>query len=168
MAHGQAALVVFGEVLVGPLDFGELRNGRIRRLGAHPDVAVFARIRSAGPQAFERVDDKGKLFEVDLDLLDGLGAGELVDCGDGQNRIAQVEGLVGERALAPLAGFDHRAVVVQAVGGSGNVVGGEDGLDAGHGQRIIHIDVLDAGVGHGAEHQPAKQHAFGAEVLGIF
>ena len=168
VAHRQTTLAVVCKVLLGPLDFVELRYGGIRRLGAHPHVPILARIRSAGPQALKRVDDEGKRFKVDLDLLDCFGAGKFVDRRNGQNRIAHIDGLVCQRALAPLAGLDDRAVVVQAVGGRGNIVGSENRLDPGHRQGIIHIDMLDAGMRHGAEHQPAKQHAFSAKVLGIF
>ncbi len=41
-------------------------------------------------------------------------------------------------------------------------------LTPGIASASLRIDVLHPGVGHGAEQQPAKQHAFGAKVLCIF
>ena len=49
-------------------------------------------VRSAGAKAVERIDDEGQLLEVDLDFLDRFGAGELVDSGHGENRLAHDRG----------------------------------------------------------------------------
>ena len=108
------------------------------------------------------------MLEIDPDFLNRLGTGELIDSGDGKDRIALVEGFVGERALAPLAGLNHRAVIVHAICLGWNVISSEDGLYTGDRQRIIQVDALDARVRHRTQYQPAKKHAFGAEVLSIF
>ena len=84
----------------------------------------------------------------------GVGGGDLVDRGDGEDRLAGVERLVGQRASR--APFSIR-----------QVVGGEDRLDARHRQRRAGVDAAHARVRHRAEEQLAEQHAVGAEVLGV-
>ena len=71
------------------------------------------------------IDERQRL-EVELDPLDRLGGGQLVDRGDGQNRLALIQRLVGQRALGAAQ--------------IGQIVGGENRLDAGHRQRRAGID----------------------------
>ena len=52
--------------------------------------------------------------------------------------------------------------------GVGQIVGGQDGFDAGHRQRGACVDVANACVRHRAEQQLAEQHPVRAVVLGIF
>src|SRR5438132_320227 len=106
-------------------------------------------------------------FVGDLDFLDGLGGGQLVDGGHGQDRLAFIERLHREGALGAFVGLDDLAVVGSAVGGRGEIVLGEDRLHAGHRQRGAGVDVLDARVRYGAEQQLAEQHTVGAEILGV-
>ena len=70
-------------------------------------------------------------------------------------------------AFSPRVGLDDRAQIGDAVGRRGKIIRGEDGFDAGHGQRFAHIDVLHARVRHRAEQQLAEQHALRAEVLRV-
>ena len=102
----------------------------------HPDVALDARVRAAGPQADQRIDDERQPLDIDLNLLDGFGGGEFVDRADGQNRLALIDRLVGESALAQRIGRDPLADVGHGVGGLRQIVHREDGLDAGHRQRL--------------------------------
>ena len=130
LAHRQLACVVVGEVRLGPFhvsdDLGRRRGCPC--LGAAPDVAADARVGPAGPQAVQRIDDEGQRLELDLDFLDRLGRGELVDGGDGQDRLALVDRLVGERLLAFQVRLNRLAEVGDDVGGRGEFVGGEDRL----------------------------------------
>ena len=100
LAHGQSALGGLGEVGVGPLQVHDLQ----RRSGAGVDVALRAGVRAAGPQAVERVDHEGQRLVVDLNEVDGVGGHGLVDGGDRENRLALVDGLVGERDLGGSGG----------------------------------------------------------------
>ena len=79
--------------------------------GTHPDVALRARVRAAGPQAFNRIDDEGQRLELDLDRLDRERGGVLVDGGDGENRLAVIERLVRQARVrsAPWPARLHRA-----------------------------------------------------------
>ena len=88
-----------------------------------------------------------------VDPLDRFGRGQLVDRGDGENRLALIERLVGERALGA-------AKVRQ-------IVGPENRLHAGHRQRGARVDADHARVRHRAEQQLGEQHPVGAIVLGV-
>jgi hypothetical protein len=59
-------------------------------------------------------------------------------------------------------------VVVQKISLRGNIVGGQHCLHTRHREGVARIDVPNTRMRHGTEHQPAKQHALGAKVLGIF
>ena len=137
-----------------------------RRCGTHPHVALRARVRAVGPQAFNRIDDEGQRLEFDRDRFDRLGRCHLVDRGDGENRLALIERLVGQAALGLRARL-HAFAKRRADGGAGQVVGGEDRLHAGHRQRRARVELLDARVRHRAEQQLGEQHAFDAVVLGV-
>ena len=90
---------------VGNLPRRELRRcllgGPLDRLdlGADEHVAFGAAVRAAGAQAVERIDDEVERLEVDANRFDG-GGGELFAVGgDGENRLALVHRLLGEREL---------------------------------------------------------------------
>ena len=70
------------------------------------DVALRACVRTAGPQADERIDHERQRLEFDDDLLDRLGGGQFVDGGDGENRLAFVQRLHRQAAFALRAGAD--------------------------------------------------------------
>ena len=143
LAERQLAVAGRGEVLVGPLQLLHLRPGGAagaapaagrRRRGRTQTLPSRARVRAARPQALERIDDERQRLELDLDRLDRFGRGELVDGRDREDRLALVERLVGQAALAERAGDDAFAEV-GAVDDGRQIVGGEDRLDAGHRQR---------------------------------
>ena len=115
-AERHAAVLLFGEIFGRPLDRLDLWAGllalrlcaeRCRRAWRRrrPDVAFGARVRAARAQALDRIDHKRQRLEIDVDLLDRVGRSELVDGGDGEDRLARVERLVGERAFG--AGRDR-------------------------------------------------------------
>ena len=102
---------------VGPLQRLDLRARR-RSVGAGPaggagipDVAFESRVGAAGPQALDRIDDERQRLEIEVDPLDRLGGGQLVDGGDGENRLALIERLVGQRALGAAAGRGRSSAV---------------------------------------------------------
>ena len=103
-----------------------------------------------------------------MNFLDRFRGGEFVDCGHGKNRFALINRLVGEAAFAPLAGLDHRAIVREGIGRSRKIVRGENGFNAGHGERCVRMDALYPRMRHGAEQQFAEQHAVRAKVFRIF
>src|SRR6266516_3201482 len=55
--------------------------------------------RGGRPQALDRIDDERQWLETDVDPLDRFGGRQFVDRGDGENRLALIEWLVGQRAL---------------------------------------------------------------------
>ena len=166
MAHRQAALFFRGKVLVRPLQHGQLFWPAARRR-PHPDIAVLARIRAARAQALQRIGREGQRLHVDLDLLDRFRAGQLIHGRHGQNRLALVHRLVGQRQFAPLVGLDHGSVVVHIIRVAGNIGRRQNRLHPRHRQRLLGVDALHARVRHRAQHQPAKQHPFRAKILGI-
>jgi hypothetical protein len=107
------------------------------------------------------------MFPGDLDLFDRVGGGELVDGGDGEDRLALIERLVGQRAFA----FDVRRnslpEVGHDVGGRREFVGGENAFHARHGERSIGVDAHHAAVRDRTEEQLTEQHAVDAEVLRV-
>ena len=133
---GSWPCVVLGEICVGPLQFFDgRRRGRLRpaspRLRPSPDVAFEPRVRSARPQADERIDDERQRLPVDVDLLDRVGGGELVDGRDREDRLALIHRLVGERPLALGVRLDALAEVGHDVGRRREVVGGQDAFTPG-------------------------------------
>src|SRR6185436_14776500 len=82
-----------GEVLLGPLEGFDFGAGwcTARRCDGGwrvPHVALEPRVGTVRSEAHERIDDKRQLLERELDALDGLGCGELVDGGDRRDRLA--------------------------------------------------------------------------------
>ena len=90
-----------GEVLLGPFQLLNLgpRRRRLRaasaggrrsrwRRRARPHVPRRARVRAARTKARDRIDGKRQRLEFDDDLFDRFRGGELVDRGDGENRLA--------------------------------------------------------------------------------
>ena len=139
LAERQLAVARGSEVLVGPLQFLNLRSGgwsALRgRLGPDPHVALGASVRRSGPQALDRIDHERQRLVFDVDALDRFGGRELVDRGDRENRLTLVERLHGEAALAERAGDDPFAEVC-AGDDRRQIVGREDRLDARHRQRL--------------------------------
>ena len=161
LAHRQPSRFAFviSEVGGRPFHgFGDWRWSRTLGPGrwwtrCAPDVAVQPRVGAARPEAVERIDDEGKRLEIHLDRFDGQCRGLFVDGRDGQDRLAGIERLVGQRLLG--------AVQIRYL------VGGEDGSDAGNGERGAGVDAAHARVRHRAEQQFREEHAVGAEVLGV-
>ena len=127
-------------------------TGRGRGLGrghAHPDIPRPARVRRRRAQRLDRIDVEGQRLVLDADQLDRLGGGQFVDGGDGENRFAAVQRLVGERPLVERARLDDRAVVGDATSRSREIVGGQDRLDAGQRERGARVDARTRACGMG-------------------
>ena len=127
-----------GPVGALPLDGRHVRPGH--------RVAVEAGVRSSRAQAVERVEHERQRLEVEPDELDGIRGRRLVDRGHGQNRLAFVPRLVGERRLV---GRVHRR----------QVRGGQDRRDPGQGLGGARVDASDPAVRHRAHEQLREQHA---------
>ena len=176
LAERQAAVLGLLEIFLGPLDgvqFGRRHSGpfpglRRRRRHANPNVSVGSGVRAAGPQTHQRIDDERQRLEIDFDFFNRFGGGEFVDRGHGENRLALKQRLIGQRLKSPGVGQDHSAVIVDAVGRSGQIVRGENRFDAGHRQRRARVDAADARMRHRAQRQLAEEHAVGAIILGVF
>ena len=167
LAERELAVAGGREVGLGPLDFAHDRAGRlVGVLGARPHVALFAGIGAARAQRLERIHDERQRLEVDLDGLDRGGGGLFVDGGHGENRLARVERLHREAALAERAGDDALAEA-RALGHARQVVGGDDRLHAFHGLGGARVDARHARMRPGAHQELGEQHALGAEVLAV-
>jgi hypothetical protein len=137
-------------------------GGDVQTLPSHSGV------RPAWPQRIERIDDKRKPLEIDLNSFDRLRGGHFVHRGHRQNRLAHIDRLLRQPSLCVLVRLDHRAVVGEAVARGGNFVGSKDSSDAGHRQGLAGVDPDYPRVRHRAQQQLAEQHAVGAIVLGVF
>ena len=169
-----------GEILVRPLQFLHLRPrgrgrracprsclwGARRRQRANPGVALRARVGTAGPQCFNRIDGEGQRLVLDLDPLDGFGRGELVHRRHGQNRLAVIQRLHRQAALAERA-RDDALTEVRALDHGRQIVDRQDRLDARHRERRARVDACHSRVRHRAAQQLREQHALGAEVFGV-
>ena len=161
------------EVTVRPLEHGlagrELAFFRARKVAGGPfrgleprraaqtvvdDVAVAARVRSARIQALQRIDGERQFLEIDLDLVDRVLRERLRLGGDREDRLADEHRLVCENRLG------RRRL-------GRDVARAQNAEHARHRERLGRVDVADPRVRHRAQHQPAVNHAFGAEVLGV-
>ena len=87
------------------------------------------RVRAAGPQRLERIDHERQRLEIDLDLFDGLGGGQLVHGGDRQNRLALIQRLIGQRLVRrSLLAAIRVPLSVRTVGRRGQIFLGQDRL----------------------------------------
>ncbi len=155
-ASRQRSLRRGGKVLVGP-PHGLHRHRRwrrhARRRGRPPDISLLARARTVGPQGVDRVGHERQRLEIDHDALDGFSRRQLVHRGHRGDRLAGIEGLVGERAL-------DSAEIRQ-------VVRRQDRLDARQRQRGARVNRAHARMRHRAHEQLAEEHPVRAEVLGV-
>ncbi len=136
--------------------------------GAHPDVALGSRVRAAGTQAHQRIDDERQRARSRFDFLDRFRGG-VVRRWRPPRESARPGRAARWSARVPLAdwpGSRSPSSVMLSAGG-GQIVRRENGLDAGHRQRRARIDAADARVRHRAEQQLAEEHAVGAIVLGV-
>ena len=120
MAHWHAAIFFWRKIRVRPFQFGKLHRPTAR-LRPRPNVAVLARVRASGAQAFQRIDGKRQRLHFDLYSLDRFRASELIHGRHSQNRFALVHGLVGQRQFAPFVRLDHGSVVVHICRVAGNL-----------------------------------------------
>ena len=147
-AHRQTAVLGFGEVRLGPLEF---RDRGLAAWRGRPDVTVRSRVRPTGPQRIEGIHHERKPLEINSNSFDCFGGGQFIDRGHGENRLALVHRLHSEPPLAPLAGLDYRPVVGEGVGWRGKIVRRENRSHTGHRQRFARIDALYPGMRQRAE-----------------
>ena len=128
-------------------DVGRLLRRRFDALGEQVGM-------KHGRARLHRLLDVGDVRQdliVDLDQLQGLAGGGRVDRRHGRHRMPIVKGLVARHDVAR-----H---VAQVAFDFLEVVAGDDGLHAGKGERLLDVDLADAGMGVGAAQYLAHQHA---------
>ncbi len=91
-----------------------VRAGAAAAPGTRPDVALRARVRAAGPQADQRIDDERQRLELDLDLLDRFGRGQFVDRRHREDRLALDTAARSSRPARSAARRDALAEVAPA------------------------------------------------------
>ncbi len=169
-----------GEILFRPLQFLHLRprgrgrracpgswlRGARRRQRANPGVALRARVGTVGPQRFKRIDRERQRLVLDLNPLDRFGRGELVHRRHGQNRLAVIQRLHRQAALAERA-RDDALTQVRALDHGRQIVDGQDRFDARHRERRARVDAHHARMRHRAAQQLREQHPLGAEVFRV-
>jgi hypothetical protein len=93
-------------------------------------------------------------------------ATSLVDCRDGENRLAFEHRFAGQRPRSVFRLLGSGRVLVRLTMGRSSA--GQHGGDAAHRQCRTRVDVPDAGMRLRAEQLFAEQHPLGAKVLGVF
>ena len=177
LAHRQTAFLGVGEIRFGPLQL--LRPRAAAQPAGRPGTRGGGR---AAPRRCLRFSHSGRpAADVTsgsttngsgsksmLNFFDRFGGGELVDRGDGENRLALIQRLDWSARDLPL-GLARITVPLSVMlsAGGGQIVRGENRLDAGHRQRRARVDAADARMRHRAQQQLAEQHAVGAIVLGV-
>ena len=145
-AHRQPAFGVFSELLVGPFEILDLRKWRRlagRRRGAHPHVAFDARCRRAWAKRRNGIDIERQHVPANLDLLDRFGRSRFVNRAHRKHRLALIERLARQRALAIRVGAERLAHVVDLIFWTRHFFGQQDRLDAWHGQRGARVDAAN-------------------------
>ena len=153
-----------------PFQVLHLRKRRrlARRWGrTYPDVPLHTGIHRTRQQRRDRIHTERQRFPLNLDPVDRFDSRQFVDGRDSQNRFALIEGLVGQRLLAPWVGFDDLARVIDLILGTRHVVGRQNRFHAGHGQRRAGVDALDTRVRVRAQKEPREQHPRRAEIFGV-
>ena len=108
--------------------------------------------RGVGLEGVERVEDGREVFVLDVDEADGVFGGGLGLGDDGGDGLAAESGLALRQHLAgPGGGRDLED--------GGEVVGGDDGEDAGLLEGLGGVDPLDPGVGVLPEDEPDVEQA---------
>ncbi|GBF26347.1 hypothetical protein MnTg02_01385 [bacterium MnTg02] len=148
LAHGQTARTGIGENAGLPLHGlqGQADIG---------DIAIGPRVRSARVKAIERVDSKLQLLIVDFYFFDGIRRQCFAGRRQGQDGFTHIERLIGENGILRRREGRH-------------VGCGKNCRYAFHFQRLADVYILHPGMGLWTAQELAKEHAFGAEVFGIF
>jgi hypothetical protein len=115
--------------------------------------------RRVGGHRLDGVEDGGQLLVVDLDEVERLLRGVLVDGGDGGDALA-------DEADAA-AGEDGHVAQEGAVDSAVDVLAGDDRVDAGEGRGGGGVDAADESVGVGAVEHLAPEDAGQGEVGGV-
>ena len=145
VGHRHAAFRRIVEVFLGPLERDEIPP--------QPRVSFYSRVRAAGPQAVQGVQREGKGLEVDLDQLDRIRRGGLVDRRDREDGLTLVVRVVRE-ALLTSCGLRH-------------LIGREHANHAVQSERCARVDARDAAVRHGTRQQLGEHHTVRPEVLRV-
>lgn len=119
-----------------------------------PTLPSLRALGPSGRRLFERIEGEGKRLEIDLDGLDSLRRGQLVDRGDRQDRRADEKRLIGQDRR--LRRHELRYVMRR-----------QHANNAFHRERVRYVDLSHPRMRHRAREELAIEHAFGAHVLGI-
>ncbi len=142
------------------------RRRRRRSRRAHPDVALRARVRAGRPQTLNRIDDERKRLVFDVDRLDGLGRDGFADGRDREDRLALIQRLVRQPALA-LRGRLNVLSKRRACRRLREIIFRDNRLDARHRERFARVELRHLRVRVRARQKLAEQHALDAPVFGV-
>ena len=130
-------------------------------LGGDVARGVVVQERCARPHRFFRIEHRRQRLVFDLDQVERLFGGVLVDRRDGCHLFADVaHGVDGQRQVVARL---RKIAVLDA----GKVLPGDDGANARQGFGATRIDAHDPGVRMRASQQLAVQHSGHADVVGI-
>ena len=154
---------------VGQLPVADLPVEDVVGMVARPVGAVFlvldvlAQDRGALIHRLERVDEHGKRFILDLDQVRGVGGDVAVGRDDeGDLLILEQDLAVGEHHLHVARERRHPGEI-----DAFQVLGGQNGDDAGHGLGLGGVDLDDARVGVARAMEVAVQHARELDVVDV-
>ena len=164
----------FGEVLLGPLQLFDFGRGGVRRLrpgggGAGRTQTLPCRRARSGRRAAGSRSDRRRTAAARTRCRSFRSLRPRSARRRRRRRESARPGRAARwsapRSPCVLAWTPSPSVAPAA--GAGQVVGGQDRLDAGHRQRRARVDARHARVRHRAEQQLREQHAVGAVVLGV-
>ena len=172
MLHGRRAVGALNHHVGGRKGFVERAVAFEGVLLEQVAVGIYGGLehgRTGSQRRFRRGHDREGLI-FDFDQMGGLAGGEAVAGHDHGHFVAVIADVLGQQKAV-----GHVSVRrVHGVGMSGcgkeearHVIGGEDGLDAGQGQRFRGIDGKDHAVGDGAVHIGGVPHTRQAHIVGI-
>ena len=158
-------LETFLDVALGELDMGgniALLVGTLAKVGGGQ---VFMQKRGVIDHGLANVHHRRQDFVFHFDQVKSSFGNVLVHRRHGCDGVALVESLAaGQQVVAGHLGAAGGVRLVCA----GHVLAGYHGFDARHGQRLAHVNRLDAGVGMGAAQHLAVQHSGGLIVTTVF
>ena len=153
-----------GQLLVADLPIEDVVGMVARPVGAVFLVLdVLAQDRRVRVHRLERVDDHGKRFIFDLDQVRGVGGDIAVGRDDeGDLLVLEQDLAVGEHHLDVARERRHPGEIDAL-----QVLGGENGDDAGHGLGLGRVDLDDARMGVARAMEVAVQHARKLDVVDV-
>ena len=119
------------------------------------NIAFFSGICATGIKTLYGIERKRQGFIINRNFVNRILCRLLVERGNCQNRIPHIMGIICQNGIV------RRALL-------GHLISRQDTQNAFHFHRFRRIDIANARMGHCAQKQATKHHAFGAKILCVF